>query len=88
MDERRCPRPHAPADETVQKLKASPCLNDRQLAGHIGFYFCQFVMGYPSVNPHILFVLELPREQTRGIHPMLFQCWTSVEDGGPALKQH
>ena len=25
---------------------------------------------------------------TRGIHPMLFQCWASVEDDGPALKQH
>ena len=27
-------------------------------------------------------------QQTRGIHPMLFQCWASVEDGGPSLKQH
>ena len=27
-------------------------------------------------------------QQTRGIHPMLFQCWTNVEDGGPTLKQH
>ena len=26
--------------------------------------------------------------QTRGIHPMLFQCWTNVEDIGPTLKQH
>ena len=25
---------------------------------------------------------------TRGIRPMLFQCWASVEDGGPTLKQH
>ena len=24
----------------------------------------------------------------RDIHPMLFQCWASVEDGGPTLKQH
>ena len=23
-----------------------------------------------------------------GIHPMLFQCWTSVEDAGSTLKQH
>ena len=29
-----------------------------------------------------------PRQQTRGIHPMLFQCWASVEDAGPTLKQH
>ena len=27
-------------------------------------------------------------QQTRGIHPMLFQCWASVEDDGPTLKQH
>ena len=24
----------------------------------------------------------------RGIHPMLFQCWGSVKDGGPTLEQH
>ena len=24
----------------------------------------------------------------QGIHPMLFQCWASVEDGGPTLNQH
>ena len=27
-------------------------------------------------------------QQTRDIHPMLFQCWASVEDGGPTLKGH
>ena len=27
-------------------------------------------------------------QQKRGIHPMLYQCWTSVEDGGPTLKEH
>ena len=37
----------------------------------------------------------IPRTQTtavthriRGIHPVLFQCWTSVEDGGTTMKQH
>ena len=29
-----------------------------------------------------------PTQQTRGFHPMLFQCWASVVDGGPTLKQH
>ena len=29
-----------------------------------------------------------PSRHTRGIHPMLFQCWASVEDGGPTLKRH
>ena len=27
-------------------------------------------------------------QQTRDIHTMRFQCWASVEDVGPALKQH
>ena len=26
--------------------------------------------------------------QTRGIQPMLFQCWPTVFDAGPSLKQH
>ena len=27
-------------------------------------------------------------QQTRGIHPILFQCWSTVFDAGPTLKQH
>ena len=27
-------------------------------------------------------------QQTRGIHPMLLQCWSTVFDAGPTLKQH
>ena len=27
-------------------------------------------------------------QQTRGLHPMIFQCRASVEDGGPTLKLH
>ena len=27
-------------------------------------------------------------QQTRKTEPMVFQCWASVEDGGPTLKQH
>ena len=27
-------------------------------------------------------------QQTRDIRPMLFQCWASVTDAGPTLKQH
>ena len=30
----------------------------------------------------------LPSQQTRGIHPMLFQYWSTVFDAGPTLKQH
>ena len=28
-----------------------------------------------------------PSQQTRGIHPMLFQCWASVYESWPTLKQ-
>ena len=31
---------------------------------------------------------ESTSQQTRGIHPMLVQCWASVEDSGPTLKHH
>ena len=27
-------------------------------------------------------------QQTRGIHPLLFQCWDSVDNNVPTLKQH
>ena len=27
-------------------------------------------------------------QQTRGIHPILFQCWSTVFDADPTLKQH
>ena len=30
----------------------------------------------------------LPTQGTRGIHPMLFQCWSCVFDAGATLKQH
>ena len=30
----------------------------------------------------------LETQHTRVIHPMLFQCWASVEDDGPTSKQH
>ena len=26
--------------------------------------------------------------QTRGVQPTLLQCWPTVYDGGPTLKQH
>ena len=31
---------------------------------------------------------QISSQQTRGVHPLLFQCCASVEDGGPTLKQH
>ena len=34
------------------------------------------------------YALRALAHQTLGIHPMLFQCWASVKDGGPTtLKQ-
>ena len=44
------------------------------------FIQCLFNVGLAS-----RFYLEYS-QQTRGIHPMLFRCWASVEDGGPILK--
>ena len=32
--------------------------------------------------------LAVPSQQTRDIHPMLFQCWLIVSDAGPTLKHH
>ena len=29
-----------------------------------------------------------PTQQNGDVDPMLFKCWPSVVDGGPALKQH
>ena len=34
------------------------------------------------------FSTPLPGQEIRGIQPMRFKCWTSVEDGGPTLKRH
>ena len=31
---------------------------------------------------------KLHSQQSRGIHPMLFQCWITVIDAGPALKHY
>ena len=41
----------------------------------------------PSSSPPALPATAIS-QQTRDIHPMLFQCWPSVEDDGPTLKQH
>ena len=49
------------------------------------------VTAYFSSAQFLLFafaVAYIDNPATRGIHPMLFRCWTSVEDGGPTLKQH
>ena len=35
-----------------------------------------------------IYALRALAHQTLGIHPMMFKCWASVEDGGPTtLKQ-
>ena len=42
------------------------------------------------VNPckTLLFAKRSISQQTRGIHPMPFQCWPIVFDACPTLKQH
>ena len=51
----------------------------------LGKYSDQRVIKHPFLR--VVLVLAEP-QQTRGIHLMMFQCWASVEDGGPTLKQH
>ena len=35
-----------------------------------------------------VFTAQVCTQQTRDIHLMLFQCWHTVFDSGPTLKQH
>ena len=37
---------------------------------------------------HACIKMRTLSQQTRRLHPMLFQCWSSVVGGGPILKQH
>ena len=43
-------------------------------------------------NCVVVYVYEkyapIQTKQTQGNHPMLFQCWSTVLDAGPTLKQH
>ena len=39
-------------------------------------------------RPVTPFPHSVPAKMGRGIEPMLYQCWASVVDGGPALEQH
>ena len=41
----------------------------------------------PTLGQRFVFAGLVPTQQTRGIHPMLFQCWVSVEGGVPTLLQ-
>ena len=43
-----------------------------------------WLIGITQVDP----CFRLLSPQTRDIHPMLFQCWPTVLDAGPTLKQH
>ena len=42
---------------------------------------CMLVYVYEKYAP-------IHTQQTQGIYPMLFQCWSTVFDAGPTLKQH
>ena len=37
---------------------------------------------------HFIMYISHNTQQPRDIVPMVFQCWSSVENGGPTLKQH
>ena len=40
------------------------------------------------IDPAVAQQVVSVSQQTRGIQPMLIQCWSSVFDAGPTLKQH
>ena len=37
---------------------------------------------------NIMFAQNMASQQTQGVEPVLFECWSTVYDAGPALKQH
>ena len=50
------------------------------------------ISDFKQVDPHICLVQLYKKpaaiEQTRDVGSMLFQCWSSVVDGGSTLKLH
>ena len=54
----------------------------------IGDFAISKFQEYHFATRTIFWSFALLTQQTRDLHPMLFQCWASVEDGGPALEQH
>ena len=84
------PRPHNPAPITTRTTSAknvtainSPCGKaTRQLDMRIFRITTAFWILFEHNLAHIM------SQQKRYIDSMLFQCWTSVADGGPTLKRH
>ena len=58
--------------------------NEREI---IGFHL-QSPSPSPSIPTSHPAAPEFSSRKTRGVDPMLFYCWTSVVDAGPALNQH
>ena len=44
----------------------------------------KYIFDVYSFHHHLLYIFA----QTRSIHQMLFQCWSTAFDAGPSLKQH
>ena len=56
------------------------------MSGQCWFTDCRYIYIYSLLAKRN--ALRALANQPLGIHPMLFQCWASVEDGGPTtLKQ-
>ena len=49
---------------------------------------CRNILTHDEVEQRQRRHIPLESKQTRGLLPMLFQCWPIVFDAGPTLKQH
>ena len=76
---------NCPTDRKWSQTIANPV---ESLATHRGALFTLLAMNGESPAMYTMSPsIGLP-QQTRGIHPKLFQCWHTVVDAGPTLKQH
>ena len=53
-----------------------------------GVHFCGPLRWIYNVWPTLLYLSLIVTRQSRGVHPMLVQCWYDVYDVGPPLNQH
>ena len=53
-----------------------------------GVHFCGPLRWIYNVWPTLLYLSLIVTRQSRGVYPMLVQCWYDVYDVGPPLNQH
>ena len=81
--------PHEVWDNILYEMTIHYYGNNNHIHGSSsGGSECANTIALVSISGSNLKGCGIGAHQTRGIHSMLFQCWASVEDDGPALKQH